>query len=287
MMTNKVTIIVPAFNEEKSIYQVVKELKNNFFEFELIVVDDGSEDNTCELAKKAGAKVIEHSKNYGYGASLKTGILESSGEYIITCDADGQHRIEDIKRLLEEYEKFDAVIGIRGKTSYTSLRRKPGKFILKYFFNFLVGEKIDDFNCGLRIFKKKTIIKYLHLMCDEFSFSTTSLITMLKMKKRIKYVTIKVKERIGTSTVHQLKHGTYALMLILRLTVLFNPLKVFLLGVVLFLITGIISLFLDCYNNGSFNVGTTTSLMFVSALVVFMFALLCDQVAAIRRQMNE
>jgi glycosyltransferase involved in cell wall biosynthesis len=286
-MANNLTIVVPAFNEEQSIYQVVKELKENFSECELIVVDDGSEDKTGELAKNAGAKVISHPKNYGYGASLKTGIQGSSGDYVITFDADGQHSVEDLKKLLEDYDDYDAVVGIRDSRSHTPLPRRPGKFILRVFFNFLTGEKIEDFNCGLRIFKKATIIRYLHMLCDEFSFSTSSLITMLNMRKRIKYVPIKVKKRIGKSTVHQLRHGIYVLMLILRLTVLFNPLKVFLLGAGFFFMLGIISLCFDCYYVGSFNVSTTTSLMFVSALIVFMFALLCDQVAAIRRQMNE
>ncbi|WP_320045041.1 glycosyltransferase family 2 protein [uncultured Desulfobacter sp.] len=286
-MEFSISIIVPAYNEEEAIFNVVSELNEKFPDYELIVVDDGSIDRTCELAKKAGAKVIKHSKNWGYGASLKTGILNAAGEYVVTCDADGQHRVADIKLLLNDYEEYDAIIGIRNNDSHAPLLRKPGKFVLKCFFNYLTGEKIEDFNCGLRVFKKSVITKYLHLTCDQFSFSTTSMFALLKMKRRIKCMPIKVKKRIGKSSVRQIKHGTYALLLILRLTVLFNPLKVFLHGVLLFFIMGFVSLFLDCSTNGEFTVGTTTSLMFVSALIVFMFALLCDQVSAIRRQMNE
>jgi len=286
-MDYNISIIVPAYNEEKAIYKVVSELKDNFSNCELIVVDDCSEDKTAELAQKAGAKIIMHGKNYGYGASLKTGILNASGEYVVTCDADGQHRVDDIKKLLKYYRDYDAVVGIRDNTSHSPLTRKPGKLVLKWFFNYLVGEKIDDFNCGLRVFKKDVIIKYLHLMCDQFSFSTTSMFALLKMKKRIKYIPVKVNKRIGKSTVRHLKHGTYALLLIIRLTVLFNPLKVFFHGVFLFLMMGLLSLFLDCYSTGVLTVGTTTSVMFMSALIVFMFALLCDQVSAIRRQMND
>ena len=284
---NSYSIIIPAYNEEKAITQVVTDIKEHLPLCELIVVNDCSTDKTAELAEAAGAKVINHRINYGYGSSIKTGIKVASGEYVLMCDADGQHRVEDVKLLIDECEDFDVVIGTRGKDSYVQKRRRTGKFILKHFANYLAGEKILDLNSGLRIFRKEVIIKYMHLTSDRFSFSTTSTFAMLKTHQRLKYVPIKVQKRIGKSSVKQIRDGTYALMVILRMTVLFNPLKVFFHTVLFCLFLASVSLILDIISAGKFNIGDTTALFFVSALIIFMFGLVCDQIAAIRREIHE
>ena len=135
-----IVVVIPAFNEERFIVSVV--LKTKKYADQIIVVDDGSSDNTAKVAANANAKVIVHDRCRGYGASLKTGARVASGDYIGFCDGDGQHSSEDMLRLINECNGYDMVVGTRGKDSYTSLARKPGKLVMRYFANFVAGQKI-------------------------------------------------------------------------------------------------------------------------------------------------
>ena len=222
------TVIVPALNEADAIGRVVGDLVARYPEYEILVVDDGSTDNTGELAASAGARVIRHEWNKGYGASLRTGCRLAKGEIIVCFDGDGQHNPDDVKRLVDEIGPHDMVVGTRSRDSHEPLVRRPGKFILATFANFLAGVKIPDVNSGFRAFKRDVILRYLHLMPTGFSFSTTSTFAMLKSGRPVKWVPIKVKKRIGTSSVSQVRHGLQTLLLMVRLTTLFEPLKVFL-----------------------------------------------------------
>lgn len=287
MKPDKVSIIIPALNEEEAVGGMVEHLLQSFPGIELIVINDGSTDNTAEVAEKAGARVISHYSQSGYGAGLRTGVEASSREFVLFCDADGQHRVEDVARVMEACDNSDMVIGARGQDSHAPLIRRPGKFILRRFANFLAGQKIPDLNSGLRILNKGILLKYIHLMPRGFSFSTTSTFAFLKSHQRVKFVPIVVKKRVGTSTVNQFKHGPQTLMLMLRLTVLFEPLKVF--NYVSGFLFGMS--FLSWGINGilaqAWGLADTTVLLFIAGLTVFMSGLLCDQVSALRREIHE
>lgn len=279
------SIIIPAFNEEKAISKVLNSILNEIPEIEIIVVDDGSSDNTGKIAAESDVKVIHHDNNYGYGAALKTGIRNSQRDFVLFCDADGQHRVDDIKKLLDICDSYDMIVGMRTNKSHIPLFRRPGKFILGKFANFLAGTKIPDLNSGLRIFRREIILKYLHLMPDGFSFSTTSTFAIMKSKRLYKYVPIKVEKRIGRSTVNQLKHGSQAIMLILRLAVLFEPLKVFLFVTSIIFVLAIVSGIIDLYMMSG--LGDLTAILLISTIIIFMTGLLCDQVSALRREKHE
>ena len=281
-----ISIVIPALNESEAIESVVKGIVDNFPDVEVIVVNDGSTDNTAELAENAGAKVISHQHRRGYGASLRTGTEKAKGEYVLFCDGDGQHRLEDIASLIDECGNYDMVVGKRGADSHAPIIRRPGKFILKHFANYLAGEKIPDLNSGLRIFKREILLKYMHLMPTGFSFSTTSTFAIMKSGHPFKYIPITVKKRVGVSTVKQWRHGPQTLMLMLRLTVLFEPLKVFLTIAGGLFLLDIVSLVIDL-TIGSKGIGDTTVLLAISSLLVFMFGLLCDQVSAMRREYHQ
>lgn len=285
-MQEKITIIVPAFNEEAAVGRVVGAIRAGLPGVELIVVDDGSNDRTAELSSAAGAKVLRHGRNFGYGASLRTGILASEREFVLFCDADGQHSVRDVGRVIAEAEGCDMVVGARGSGSHVPLVRAPGKFVLRHFANFLAGETIPDLNSGLRLLRRTAILKYLHLMPVGFSFSTTSTFALLKGNHLIKWVPIEVARREGTSTVRQLKHGPQTMMLMLRLTVLFEPLKVFLSVAGVLALLSLLSLGVDIYASGHFDLGDSTVLLSISTLLVFMFGLVCDQVSAVRRELH-
>ncbi len=283
-----VTIIVPAYNESGAIGQVAASLQEHFSACKIIIIDDGSTDGTGAIIDGLrGVTALHHDRNRGYGAALKTGIRAASTTYVLMCDADGQHRIEDIRKVMDSAEGYDMVVGIRGEGSHAPLARRPGKFILRHFANYLVGEKLPDFNSGLRIFRREVIERYMHLASDKFSFSTTSSFAMLKTNQRIKYVPIIVNERIGKSTVRQLRHGTDTLMLMLRLTMLYDPLKVFLDVTKLFFLLSAASLGYDLYVYGKLKMSQGTLLLAIATILVFLFGLVCDQVSAMRRELHE
>lgn len=286
MKPDMVTIIIPALNEEVYIETVIKELAARFGDVEIIVVDDGSSDSTAAVAGKAGARVINHEKTRGYGAALRTGVEASSREYVLFCDGDGQHSVDDVARLMEACDNFDMVVGSRNHESHVPFVRRPGKYILKKFANFLAGQRIPDLNSGLRILRKDVLMKYIHLMPNGFSFSTTSTFAFLKSNRHIKYLRITVKKRVGTSTVRQWKHGPQTLMLMLRLTVLFNPLRVFLPVSGVLLLMGVV---MTVANIAFFRPAVPSSAIFlgVSSIIIFMMSLVIDQASAIRREIHE
>lgn len=288
MKESDVSIIVPAYNESEAIAQVAASLKDNFPGCEIIIVDDGSSDATGEIIDRTpGVTAIHHGRNRGYGASLKTGIRAATRPYVLMCDADGQHRMEDVRKVMEAGDNFDMVVGIRGEGSNAPLARRPGKFILRHFANWLVGEKLPDFNSGLRIFRREVIMRYMHLASDRFSFSTTSSFAMLKTGQRIKYIPIVVEKRLGKSTVRQLRHGTDTMMLMLRLTMLYDPLKVFLHVAGLFLLLSLLSIGWDIHVYERLKLSMTSQLLLITMVLVFLFGLVCDQVSAMRRELHE
>lgn len=287
MNPDNVSIIIPAYNEEEAIGFVVEGLIAAFPTSEIIVVDDCSTDNTRKLAEEAGARVISHARNSGYGAGLRTGTEAADREYVLFCDADGQHTIEDVEKIIDSIGDEDMVVGARGQDSHVQLSRRPGKFVLKRFANYLAGENIPDLNSGLRAIRRDLLLKYMHLMPSGFSFSTTSTFAMLKTNRRILWIPITVKKRLGTSSVRQLRHGSQTIMLMLRLTVLFEPLKVFLSVAGWLFLLSILTLGVNLYISGGQQIGLTTVVFFLAALMVFMFGLLCDQVSALRREIHE
>ena len=225
------TVIIPVYNEEEAIRETLDELlpliERN--DWQLIVVNDGSNDGTGAILENYinRLRVISHPYNRGYGAALKTGIRASESELLAIYDSDGQHRPEDLLRLYNEASELDMVIGERAAGSRVDLFRVPGKWLLTRAANFIVGRKITDINSGLRVFRRTFIKKILHLMPEGFSFTSTSTVAAMKMGFLVKFVPIQTRKRIGTSTVRQVRHGFTVLMLILRLVVLFSPLRIF------------------------------------------------------------
>jgi len=172
--------------------------------------------------------VIHHKKNKGYGASLKDGVRASIYEYVIFYDSDGQHKPEYLTELIKDMTKNDMVVGARVKGSHISAERILGKKILNILANYLTGVNIPDLNSGFRSFKRSTLMKYLHLLPDGFSASTTSTMIILTRGYEYKYIPIKTEKRVCKSTVNQFKDGFLTILLIIKIVTMFNPLKFFL-----------------------------------------------------------
>ena len=281
----ELSIIIPAYHEEKTVGIVVEAIQQHLetasYTWEIIVVDDGSTDKTGPVAAKAGATVITHPYNKGYGASLKTGIRAAQGNTVLFLDVDGQHRPEDITVLLKLREQYDMVVGARYGTAGSPLWRKPGKKILAFVVNQLVGRHVPDFNSGLRAMSRSLALRIMPLMPDGFSFSTTSTIACFRGGYNVGYVPIEVLNRQAGKSSVTWKDGLKTLLLIIRLITIFAPMRVILPASALCFLTG------SWYILHSYITESQASvkgiLMLVCALLIFFFGILLDQVSAIRR----
>lgn len=285
----ELTIIIPVYNEETAIENTISGLLQFPFskDWDIVVVNDGSTDNTQAILQKfPSIKIINHPYNKGYGAALKSGIKNTNTDLICFFDADGQHNPDDVKKLLDNLNSYDMLVGERSKDSYNEWIRKPGKWLLSKVANFLAGKKIPDLNSGLRVIRRDIISGLLHLFPDGFSFSTTSTIAFINLGYNLGYFPIKTKRRIGKSTVKQIRHGSNVLLLILRLIILFNPLKVFI-PVSLSLIT--IGMIYEIYQ-GIILLGFEKArlipgafFLIITGILIFFFGLVVDQISEMRK----
>lgn len=228
-----VSVIIPAYNEEGGIGGVLEKvegvLRGTGVDFELIVVDDGSTDRTGEIVKRTGAVLIRQPANRGYGAALKLGINRARYGRILIVDADGTYPPEAIPALLKEAEGYDMTVGARtGKhVAIPPFRRFP-KWLLKKLADYLTGMRIPDLNSGLRVFKKEAAERFLPILPDGFSFTTTITVAFLCNSLSVRYVPIDYHKRLGRSKFRPFSDTLNLLNLIIRTSLYFNPLKIFL-----------------------------------------------------------
>jgi glycosyltransferase involved in cell wall biosynthesis len=282
MDSPKVTVIIPAYNEGEGLARTLPKLIPLAEDsgWEVIVIDDGSSDNTAEVARAQGARLVSHPYNKGYGASLKTGIRNASNEIIVMMDSDGQHSGSEIKKLLEHIDRYDMVVGAR---SSDVLVRAPGKKLLSMVANFLIGSKIPDLNSGFRVFYKSTIKSFLHFCPNGFSFTTTITLAYLREAFSVKYIPIEADARVGrASSVKYFRDGYKTFLLIIRVIVLFNPLKVFIPASMFLFTAG--SLF-TLYGILAFGRAPNTGVLAIlSSVILFFMGILADQISSIRRE---
>ena len=281
-----ISLVIPAFNEEAAIGRTLDEVRTVLaphpLRWEIVVVDDGSKDRTAEEALARGARVVTHRRNRGYGAALKSGVVAARGEIVVFYDADNQFEASDILRMVSELADHDATLGARTSASYAPFSRRGGKKMLGWLANYLARTKIPDLNCGLRAVRRDLLLDYLHLLPNGFSASTTTTLVLLKEGHDVKFVTVTVKKRIGKSTVRPIKDGIDTALLIVRLTTLLDPFRVF--GPV----SGVFFLFGLVWGAHYMRLGRGLSIgamfLLVSSVIIFFFGLLADQVASMRRE---
>jgi len=291
--TSKITIIIPAYNAQASIGSVLEGLREWRARAEIVVIDDGSTDRTVEIAMGAGVRVIRHRVNKGYGAALKTGIRAAAGDIIVMMDADGEHDAAQIACLLDALGDNDMVVGARGKGSHLPLLRRPGKWLLSVVANYLAQTQIPDLNSGLRAFRKEVAQRFLHILPNGFSFTTTLTLALFKEGYNTAYVPITTARNVAASTVNPMRDGINTLALIVRIIALFDPVRVFLpTSIALFLIGALYWIGSGIFRYSqriepAFHIPSGAVLVLVSSVVVFMFGILADQVSAIRREKYE
>lgn len=229
----KVSVLVPAFNEAQSVKQTIQSIREvldkSGITGEIVLVDDGSSDDTAALAESAGAKVLRHQSNLGYGASLKTGIRNTSYDTVVITDADGTYPIDMIPELIQKMEESsaDMVVGARtGAEVAVPLIRKPFKWIVRRLAQYIVERPIPDLNSGLRVFRKDMALRYFNLYPNGFSFTSTITVASMCDNCKVEYVPINYHKRQGKSKIVPVDFFAFV-MLVLRLSVLFKPLRVF------------------------------------------------------------
>ncbi len=293
-MVDKLSIVIPVYNEQDAVGFFLDELygflKSQNFEWEIVIVNDASSDDSLKVIEEFvsqknlgdSVKIVNQPFNRGYGASIKRGIVEAGYDWVLTIDADGQHIPSDIGKLVSAAsENVQMVIGTRDAGHRQKTSRKIGKAVLGLVARYLTGHRLPDLTSGLRLFQKKYFVRYFNILPRGFSLSTTSAIAFLNDGLNVVFVPIDIRERKSGKSKVRAYDGLRVIMLIMRLVMIFAPLRVFLpMSFVLFLI-GLASLVVDIIN---FNISDTTVLMFVSSLIIFFFGLIADQIAALRRQ---
>jgi glycosyltransferase involved in cell wall biosynthesis len=275
-----ISVVVPAYDEESQVAPEIERLRGALeaggIPHEIILVDDGSSDKTAERAEGAGALVVRHPRNRGYGAALKTGIRRARHDLIVITDADGTYPPESIPALLEHAADYDMVVGARtGEDVHIPLVRRPAKWFLARLASYLAGTRIPDLNSGLRVMKRRVVERFDPILPSGFSFTTTITLAMLCNDYLVQYVPINYKKRVGSSKIRP-GHAYDFFLLILRTIVYFNPLKVFLPAGALLFLAGLGKFGYDLWVG---NLSESAVLGLVGALLVWAIGLLSDQIA--------
>ncbi len=283
-----VSVVMPAFNEEASVGAAIKELRELLSQrgiaAEFIVVDDGSRDSTARVAKAAGARVIQHRSNRGYGASLKTGIAEATYDTLAITDADGTYPAQYLPEMLKELEHADMVVGARiGNKVHIPLMRRPAKWALNLLANYVSGRRIPDLNSGLRVFRRDVVMQYFAILPDQFSFTTTITMAMLCDKYAVVYVPIDYNKRKGRSKIVPWDAGSFAI-LILRIAMLFKPLRVFIPLALVCFAYGVTKTSIDLYRDPM--ISSSAILALISGLQLTLVGMLGEAVASRLGRLN-
>lgn len=272
------SIVLPAKNEANSLRKLLPALREIYSDAEILVVNDGSSDETLAVAQAAGAKVVTHAYSMGNGAAVKHGARAATGEIIVFMDADGQHDPGDVPRLLERLaEGFDMVVGARDSTSQASLSRRLGNGFYNRLSSWVTGHRIEDLTSGFRAVRAKRFREFLYLLPNGFSYPTTSTMAFFRAGYLVSYVPIHANKREGKSHINLVKDGIRFFLIILKVATLYSPLKVFTPISFIFFMLGAGNYLYTYLLEGRFT--NMSALMFITAILVFLMGLISEQIA--------
>ena len=283
--TVEVSVIIPAYNEEASILSVVERVQAAMTEigceYEILVIDDCSQDETGELAAQAGARVVTRPYNMGNGAAVKTGIRQARGQKIVFMDGDGQHAPEDIRRLLQELERHDMVVGARTSDSDSDIHRNLANKIYNGLASYVCDRKIEDLTSGFRAIRTEIAREFVHLLPNTFSYPTTITLALARSGYSFTYVPIKASRRVGKSKIRLVRDGLRFLLIIFKVTTLYSPLKIFVPVSVMMFLLGI------GYGLGKIiffdmRYGPTSAMLMIFSVLIFLVGLVSEQITQLR-----
>ncbi len=281
-----ISVVIPAMNEGKCIGKVIEGVRRVLGgRCDIIVVNDGSRDNTEKAAQEAGATVINHPYNLGNGAAVKSGLRAASGDVIVLMDADGQHKPEDIPRLLDQIGTFDMVIGARTSESETSVHRDFANSIYNWFATYLTRKDIPDLTSGFRAIKGDIAKRFIYLLPNTFSYPSTLTLSLIRSGHSVTFVPIVAKKRVGKSKIKLLRDGMRFFMIMLKIATLFSPSRVFLPVSALFFAVGIGYYVYTFITAQRFT--NMSALLIGNGVLIFMMTLIAEQIAQLRLDRTE
>lgn len=281
---NNLTIILPARNEAASLRILLPEIQAQVPGAEIIVVDDGSMDETVDVCRRCGVKLVTHPYGMGNGAAVKSGARAAQGDILLFMDADGQHPPQDIPRLLEKLEQgYDMAVGARSRRSQAGMHRAAANGFYNRLASWMVGHRVEDLTCGFRAVRAELFRKFLYLLPNGFSYPTTITMAFFRAGYAVGYVPIHAPKRIGRgSHVHLMKDGMRFLLIIFKIGSLYSPLKLFLPVSAAFFLVGCgyyIYTFLTMHRFTNMS-----ALMFTTAITIFLIGLVSEQITQLMYQ---
>jgi glycosyltransferase involved in cell wall biosynthesis len=272
--------VIPALNEAASIAAVVAGLRGAATWREILVVDDGSSDDTASRATAAGARVIRHPYNKGNGASVKTGIRAAVGDYVLLLDADGQHQSADAPRLVARLDPYDLVVGARRGHTQASLARRIGNQALNALASFLTERPITDLTSGFRAARRDCLVEFLHLLPNGFSTPTTTTLAFIKAGYNVTFEPIDAAPREGTSKIRLGSDGLRFLLIVLKVITIFSPLRIFVpISAASFLLGAAYAVWTIATQS---HVTNSSVLLILMSVVIFLVGLISEQISTLR-----
>ena len=282
----KISIVLPAKNEAGAIQQTVKAIKQLNRVDEIIVVNDGSTDDTAQIAEQAGAKVISHPYSKGNGAAIKTGARNAIGDVIVFMDADGQHDANDILKLIEKIEQgYDLVVGARQKGSQASMGRGIANKLYNNLASYMSEHKVEDLTSGFRAVRAEKFKEFIYLLPNGFSYPTTSTMAFFRAGYSVTYVPIHAAKRIGKSHIHPIKDSVRFFLIIFKIATLYSPLKMFLPFAVLLFTLGSGWYGYTLYEYQRFT--NMSALLYTGSIMIFLMGLISEQITSLMYKDSE
>lgn len=273
----RLSVVLPAKDEAATVGAVVEGVRARFPDAEVIVVDDGSSDDTGRVAAAAGARVIRHPFPMGNGAAIKMGARSARGALLVFMDADGQHDPADIDALLElEAAGYEMVVGARGAESQASVGRGIANMVYNWLASYMTGRRIPDLTSGFRVARAARFREFIHLLPNGFSYPTTCTMAFFRAGYAVGYVPIKVGQRTGRSHIRILKDGVRFLVIIFRIGTLYSPLKLFAPVVLLQAVLGLGYYAYTFLSSGRLSLATI--FLLTSSVTTFLMGLVSEQV---------
>jgi glycosyltransferase involved in cell wall biosynthesis len=279
-IAGRTSVIVPAFNEAASVGRLVGDLRAAAGWLEILVVDDGSTDDTGSCAAAAGACVLRHPYNKGNGAAVKTGLRQARGAFVLIIDADGQHAPADALRLVGYLEIYDLVVGSRSAHSQATAIRSAGNAVLNWTAGYLAGRSIPDLTSGFRAAKSDYLREFLHLLPNGFSTPTTTTLAFLRAGYSVHFEPIEAKRREGQSKIRLGSDGVSFFLTLLKVITIFSPLRIFLpVSVVAFALGASYAAWTIATRS---DVTDSAVLLIVLSVVIFLIGLVSEQISSLR-----
>jgi glycosyltransferase involved in cell wall biosynthesis len=281
-----VSVIIPAFNEGESIGQIIRQINQLYPNYEIIVVNDGSNDHTAEVAKEAGAIVYSHPYNIGNGAAIKSGIRIASGDVLVFMDADGQHDPKDIQSMMEFLPQYDMVVGARARGHHASRWRGLANALYNLFASYVAKFRVEDLTSGFRAIKSEIARDFLYLLPNTYSYPTTLTLGVLRSGRSLKYTPVHAAARKeGKSKIRIFRDGIRFFMIITKICALYSPFRIFLPVSFFLFATGLCYYLYTFVRWGRFT--NMSALLFTTSVTIFMIGLVSEQICQMRFERSE